>query len=47
MKKLGMKKKEKQKEGEMGDTYLGICKKCGEDTDLIYGLCEDCARGEE
>ena len=27
----------------MGDTYLGECKKCGIETDLIYGICMDCS----
>ena len=27
----------------MGDTYTGECKECGTETDLINGLCEECA----
>jgi len=27
----------------MGDTYTGECKICGLETDLILGMCEECA----
>ena len=27
----------------MGDTYTGECKRCHVETDLINGICEDCA----
>ena len=26
----------------MSDTHTGKCKNCKKETDLIYGLCEDC-----
>ena len=28
--------------GNMGDTYLGECSDCGEETDLIDGICGEC-----
>ena len=31
----------------MGDTYIGECKKCGLETDLIMGVCQDCSLNEE
>ena len=27
----------------MADTYVGECTECGTETDLIYGVCEECA----
>ena len=27
----------------MGNTYIGECKICGEEADLILSKCEDCA----
>lgn len=26
----------------MSDTYLGECRICGDDTDLINGICQEC-----
>ncbi|HDY68610.1 MAG TPA: hypothetical protein ENH85_12585 [Candidatus Scalindua sp.] len=30
----------------MADTYLGECKECGTETDLINGICMDCSSKE-
>lgn len=30
----------------MADTYTGICKECGVETDLINGICLPCSLGE-
>ena len=31
----------------MADTYTGECKICGEETDLIMGVCLECALKNE
>jgi len=30
----------------MADTYSGTCKRCGEETDVIYSLCLECSLAE-
>ena len=31
-----------RKENKMGDTFTGVCRICGIETDLINGICEEC-----